>query len=477
MAKVTFRTVTIILFILAFIVPVRASEIIDTIDPLLKAGEFEKAQVKIDQFLAEDPKSVDAYMMLGNLRFYEYMTSVSQIELFSNTDESVFVTGIGSIREATITVPREVGIEVAGHLEKALSIDNSRGDIHKGLSYVFAMALMQEELLSHFKRMKEALPDDGDLPDNMRDYASMLQERGRKDWSLETYGRILDLYPEHAGVLSDVARIYFEEGQMKKAAATIGRALEGTGVDVRVINNSVLILIISGDYDGGLAAMQRMSEMQGDRVYLAYRALMKYAQGDPSWKKDLQTFSKDDSTGQEAVLVAHLLDKGYTGSLEDFTKSDEIVESTWARLFIYRAGMHRFPDRGIPHLNYAIMMSAYKNYDEALPVFARTEELYDTLADDLKEALNLFYAWALQDSGLIHEADVRWKKLLNVETFYASSAAAYFMGKNLYLSGRKDEAMEMFLKISDRASESKYATYARNAVNAINGGRKPAFAK
>jgi tetratricopeptide (TPR) repeat protein len=472
-----FLTALMLLLFFVSFSPVHASEIIDTIDPLLKAGEFEKAQVKIDGFLAEDPKSVDAYMMLGNLRFYEYMSSVPQIELSSNTDESVFVTGIGSIRQATITVPREVGIEVAGHLKTALSLDNSRGDIHKGLSYVFAMALMKDELLSHFLRMKEALPKDEDLPYNMSDYARMLQERGRKDWSLETYGRILELYPGHAGVLSDIAQVYFEEGQMKKAAAAIGRALKGWGVNVRILGSGMLILIISGDHEGGLAAIQRMSDMQGDHVYLVYRGLMKYAEGKQVWRKDLETFAEDNTTGQEAALVAHLLNKEYTGSLEDFMKSDEVVESTWGRLFLYRAGMRRFPDRGAAYMNYAIMMSAYKNYDEALPAFTRAEELFDTLTDDLKEALNLFHAWTLQDSGRTDEADIRWKKILGVETFYASSAAAYFMGKNFYMSGKKDEALEMFLKVSDKASESKYATYARNAVNAINAGREPSFAK
>lgn len=471
------RAVSLILLILTLHVPVHASEIIETIEPLLKAGEFEKARAKIDRYLAEDPKSVDAYMMLGNLRFYEYMSSVPQIELSSNTDESVFVTGIGSIREATVTVPGEVGTEVAGHLERALSLDNTRGDIHRGLAYVFAMALMKDELFSQFRRMKKAFPDDEDLPNDMSRYSGIFKDRGRADWSLETYGRILELFPENAGVLLDVAQVYFGEGQMQKAAAAIGRAMKGTEVNMRILENGMLILIITGDYEGGMTAIQRLSEMQGDHVYLAYRGLMKYAEGKQGWRKDLEAFIENDTTGQEAALVAHFLNKEFTGSLEDFMKSDAVVESTWGRLFIYRAGMRRLPDRGTPYMNYAIMMSAYNNYDEALPAFTRAEELYDTLTDDLKEALNLFHAWTLQDSGRTDEADRRWKKLVGVETFYASSAAAYFMGKNFYISGKKDEALEMFLKISDKASESKYATYARNAVNAINAGREPGFEK
>ena len=471
------RAVSLILLILTLHVPVHASEIIETIEPLLKAEEFEKARAKIDGYLAEDPKSVDAYMMLGNLKFYEYMSSVPQIELVSNTDESVFVTGIGSIREATVTVPGEVGSEVAAYLEKALTLDITRGDIHRGMAYVLAMAMMKDELFSQFRRMKKVLPDDGGLPYDMSGYAGMLKERGRADWSLEAYREILALYPGHPGVLSGAAQIYFEEGQTAKAAAFVSKALSGTDVNVNMLSEGILILLVSGDYSGGLSAARRISELRGDRLYLVYRGLMKYAEGKQGWTKDLETFMKTDATGQEEDLVAHLLSEGYTGSLADFEKSDQAVESVWARLLLYRAGIRHLPDEAVPYMNYGITMSAYKNYPEALAAFARAEELYGTLKDDLKEALNLFYAWTLQDSGRTDDADRRWNKLLEVDTFYTRSAASWFLGRNLYLSGKKGEALEMFLTISDRASESKYATYAKNAVNAINAGRKPAFAK
>jgi len=471
------RTTIVLLIILVSFVPVHASQIIDTIDPLLKAGEFEKAQGMIDGYLADDPKSVDAYMMLGNLKFYEYMSSVPQIELASNMDESVFVTGIGSIREAIVTVPGEVGAEVAGHLEKALSLDSTRGDIHRGLAYVLAMAMMKDELVSHFRRMKKSLPDDDGLPYDMSSYAGMLKDRGRPDWSQEVYGEILSLYPGNAGVLSDSARTYFENGQTVKAAATVSRTLNGNDVNAKILSSGMLILVVAGDYSGGLSAAKLMSQHQGNSIYLVYRGLMKYAQGKQEWRKDLESFMESDTAGQEQALVAHLLNSDYTGSLDYFIKSDQVAESIWSRILLYRAAMLRLPKEAAPYLNYAIIMSAYENYPEALPAFARAQELYGTLTDELKEAFNLFYGWTLQDSGRIDDANRRWKTLLGVDTFYAASAAAWFLGRNLYESGKRDEAFEMFLTISDRASESKYATYARNAVNAINDGREPAFAK
>ena len=94
----------------------------------------------------------------------------------------------------------------------------------------------------------------------------------------------------------------------------------------------MLILVVAGDYSGGLAAAKLMSQHQGNSVYLVYRGLMKYAQGKQEWRKDLESFMESDTIEQEQALVAHLLNSDYTGSLDDFVKSDQVAESIWSRL-------------------------------------------------------------------------------------------------------------------------------------------------
>jgi hypothetical protein len=78
-------------------------------------------------------------------------------------------------------------------------------------------------------------------------------------------------------------------------------------------------------------------------------------------------------------------------------------------------------------------------------------------------------AWVLQDSGQKEEAEKIWPQLVNVQDIYVKSAACWFLGENALEHGDKKMADELFSRVSDHASESKFANYCLNSKNQLEG--------
>ncbi|UCG37709.1 MAG: tetratricopeptide repeat protein [bacterium] len=478
--KVPFFRLALALALVTVLCPAAASaaSLREEIDPMVAQKRFDEAEARLQEVLGQDPGSVDAHMLMGNLTLYRFLDGAGQVEIAANTRESVFEPDIGFIREPLYIVPPDVGRAAAGHYLEALTLDPARGDIHRGLAYTYAMALMKDELLARFPVMFRELPGErSTLMFNMGDYARMLRERGRLDWCLEAYGVVLELYPDHPGVLSDVAGVYALEGQPDKAVATIRKAL---GPDVRdefILGNGIVILTVAGDHAGALAAMERSEEHRKGGSDKVFRALKGLAEGREEWKKALDAYPEKDGSAQEDELARFLLSEQFRGDFEGFSVAEEKAQSPWARLLVYRWGMRAFALRGQPFLYYAVMQAAYGNHAEALEAFAQAEERAATLDVQEKQALSFYQAWSLQDSGRTQKADGKWREMIKSGEFYIASAAAYFLGRNLYTAGRPQEAVSMWETVSDRAGDSKYSTLAFNAILAVKEGRLPAFAR
>lgn len=433
---------------------------------LIQKGKITEARAAVEKYLKKDPDDIDAIMMKGNVILNEYLGGKGVITIAANENESIYDKSIGFISEPVYVVPVEVAEKVAKLWRRCLELDVSRDDIHKGLCYIYSMALMKRELLAHLPRMKAALPGITELYYNMGDYARMFEERDRLDDCLAIYKAILDLYPDVAGLFSDVAGIHFRYGKMDKAKEYMSLAMRKSNPDAMTFENAVLIFTVAGDYKKATEAYKGLSKINGNSDWLLYEALVEYSDGQAGWKGTMKAYLKGNGTnGEGKSFVEFLLSDRNKGDYAGYEKSIELAQTSVYQMLLHKKGMSSFGERFEPRFRYAEMMTFYKNYDEAVKNFKVILSRNAKLKPDEKQQLNFYYAWALEDSGRREDAARIWQDFLNSKNFYEKSVAAYFLGKKSLDRGDKQEALKYFRLVSDKASDSKYATMCWNRMN------------
>jgi tetratricopeptide (TPR) repeat protein len=443
-----------------------ASEAKDVIGGLIDKGDLVAARQKAQEYLAKDPDDIDALMMKGNVILNEYFKGSGAISVSANMDESIYETSIGYIAEPVRVVPRETAEEVAALWKRCLKINPRREDIQMGLCYLYSMALMKEELLDRFPKMKAAIPQVQNLYYNMGDYARMFEQRGRVDDCFEIYKAIVKLYPDVSGVNGDVAALYFRHGKYAEGLPYLETALSLKDADDLVYANGVLIFTIVGEYDKARAAAKGLAKVKKDGAGLLYDGVLDYAQGSGQWKKKLSGLSgRKDIKPEFSSLAAFLISQENKDDIASYKKSVKLAKDSGIQILLHDRARKRFPGSYEPRYNYAEMLVYYKNYHAAIPLFKEILSGTFSMSADDQEAINFHYAWALQDSGSGQDADRIWSGLLTSKIFYVQSAAAYFLGKNALDVGKKKEAIEYFKMFSDKASKSKYATISWNRLN------------
>ena len=139
------------------------NNVIDDVTGLINQGKIEEASERIEWYQKKYPNNVDVLMMKGNVILNQYFFDTPGVSLSVNDNESIYDSSIAFVGEAPNVIPEAVAREVASYWIRCLNIDNSRSDIHKGLCYLYAMALMKDELIAHLPKMKDALRDEAGL--------------------------------------------------------------------------------------------------------------------------------------------------------------------------------------------------------------------------------------------------------------------------------------------------------------------------
>ncbi len=444
--------------------PAFASEVTDKVNPLIEQGHFDEARAKIKEYLAKNPKNVDALMMQGNVILQEYWKREPTLGSYANDNESIYDSSIGFIGERERRVSRDVALQVAALWKRCLAIDNTREDIHKGLAYLYAMALMKQELIQQLGHMKAALPHAKELQYNMGDYARMFNARGRFNDAVDVFREILKLYPNDANVYNDLAALYFLEGHLKEAQRYMAIAVSSAHPDDATYGTAVMIFTMLTDYDRALDASKHLSRLKKDNRWLLYRALLLRSKGEVSWKADLSEFLRQSGNDADDLTLAKLLTNDSKNNFDVYTEVMAKAKKNYQLVLLHRWAMRTFPTRYEPQFKYAEIMNQYRNYDESVPVFKRLAARSD-LDTDKRQTILFHYAWAFQDSGRLAQANALWNELTTSNNFYVKSAAVYFLGKEALRKGDNEQALAYFRRVSDDASKSKYATLAWNKVN------------
>jgi hypothetical protein len=427
--------------------------IAEDIGLLIQAGKMAEAEELTNRYLTEDPTNVDAIVMKGNVLLNKYLLEQQALlSVVPRYDESVYNMGSLELPAAPVTIPKDIAEKTAKLWRAAATLDPSRSDLQFGLCQIYSLALMKDELLAQLPTTKEAAKDQEDLPIHLTAYARNLQERDDFEGAMETYRAIGKLFPNHPGLLSDMAGEYFFAGQLDSARHYIALSMDSKNAGEATLGNAFFFRSLMGDYDGALAAIRRLP----GEGHLLYEGLLKLYRNEKKWEKPLENFLASQPDSMEEAAVRLLLSPGFQLNMDNYLALLEPDLGDGFKILIHQ----KFRETGafLPHFNTAEAYCFNGSYASAAAVFAGMEKQQEDWEQADRENFHFYYAWALHKLGQSEQALAQWQPLLASEDFYKQSAAAWFTGKYHFDKGEKAKAREYFSTAAARPSETKFAT-------------------
>lgn len=440
-------------------------EVAREIGDLIKKGNLDQAEEKVNYYLKQDPKNVDAIMMKGNILLNKNPNMQGDIVIAVNEDESVYESSIGYMSgHENVIVPKDLAQQVADIWKQAIAIDDTRKDIHYGICQVYSIALLPDELISYLPILKRVITDDDKLPYSMCNYARNMKNRNDFNNAIKIYKAVYALYPEESGLLSDIAGEYYQHGDIDSAQYYISVALKKSNLDMISYGNAFFILSVYGQYHKALDAIKIQSKLAKDTEFLLYQGLLEYYENQSNWKKTIQMYLKNAKDKAKITLAEYLVSENYQASMEDYHKLIDLKVNDGYKIIIHHKFINLEPNKFLPSFNYAELLTYSKVYSKAVKEYDKLEKS-NLLSDKFdKEKVAFYHGWALWDLGKKKESIYQWSQLFKSDNFYYKSAAAYFTGKYCLDNGETKKAKEYFGMVSSDASKSKYATYCWNLL-------------
>jgi hypothetical protein len=444
-----------------------SNDVKEVVGRLLADGKVKQASAKIEEYLKKYPNHIDVLMMKGNVVLREQSSKIMVLPVNS---ESIYDPTAGSITPEII--PREVAVKVAGYWNKCLKMDPNRDDILNGLCYLYAQALMKNELIELLPRLKSALRKDKNVAGVMEQYALMLSDRNQYVMCMDVYRAIMKLFPEEASLYSNMASLYCNSNRWSDARKNIGIALQKRHKDPSVYNNAFYIYVVSGYYARALATWTSLNELDHSNKYLFFKALYQYYQDKAEWRQTMKLYLKKADKRKEKLerdFGKFLVSRSNKDDYKSYVKSLKKLAEVDYSLLVHRRAMKKFGTKFLPYYNYGKCLSFLKNYQEANLVFQKAEAKRLAGSSEEKENLDLHYGWSLQASRKTQTANTHWVKLLNSKDFYNKSAACYFYGKNLLTGGKRAEGIKYLKMIAGDGKKSKYEVLSDYQLKRLTG--------
>lgn len=444
------------------------SEVAQDIGNLINQGKLKEAEQRDDYYLKKDPKNVDAIMMKGNIILNRYFAKLGQLTINVNQDESIYSTSIGNIGSVEdIVLPRKTVTEIANLWKRAVKIDDTRDDIHFGICQIYSMGLMVRHLIDYLPTLKRVIKDDQRLPYSMCDYARNMKERGDFKGAMEVYRAVMSLYPHVAGLRSDVAAEYYVHGDADSCMHYISMAIRYPNSDAMTYGNAFFFYSVFGEFTKALDAIKLQSKAAHNEKYLCYEGLLDYYENKPDWKKPLQEYAKVWQDTSTKTLADSLLSQWYTGSPANYNGLTALPVDDGYKILIHLKFMALEPDSFLPHFGYAELLTHSNQYAKAAAEYASMEKAGLVTNRSDSEDVAFYYGWTLWCLKEKTQSLKEWAQLLNSDDFYYKSAAAYFSGEYYLEKQDKSRARKFFELVSDKANQSKYATYCWNSLNSL----------
>ena len=438
--------------------------IINTVTVCIAEGRFNDAEKYLDSLLKENPNSIDAMMMKGNVLLNYSIMQTPPMNLITPDDESVYSQDIASLKNPTVLIPREKALKIEQLWKRCIQIDSGRLDIREGLCTLYGMADMKKELIAYMPVIAKAGREKGNgFVYALMQYAQLLSERGDKEGAYETYKKIAPLYPSMTSVWCQLATAYSANGDLVNAKLYADKSFVMPTPDIAACGDALDLYSVLGDYTKALSIMKVASHDSTFIVYPFYDGIYRYAHHDSTWRKKILEYVRQfpiapDSdilyTASKYMLAAEFRDDYY-----DFAKLLTFSNSDFYTGLIAERAMHDYKDSILPYMAEAELMVLGHNYTKANTIYASLEKM--KLDPQVENEYKLQYAYSLYCNGAYMKALSKWEDLNQVTDPAFFAVTNYFMGECYLKIGNKSKATSYFQTLVSSTDESKYSYLAK----------------
>ncbi len=436
------------------------TNIVAEVQVLLQPNTIQQAEDKINEFLKKDSLNVDGLMMKGNVIFTKYGYSAPSILLVGTLDESIFETSIGSLGENKLMPDEATANDITKYFLKAVSIDKTREDIHLGICYIYSISVMTERLIQYLPVLKDNCKNKTNLPYTMGEYANNLIARNRFEDGMKVYQKIAELFPDNGGIMSDISGQYRLHGDLDKAKEYIEMAMKRKENDEMTFANAFANYNDLGDYKNALEALKIKCQIQRNKDYLLYQALLQFKDG-KEFKNTLAEFLKTPSTDTPSIRLAEKM-KVCKFAFDSYDSITRMEMPDAYKMLLYQYFVTKFPNEFTPSFSYGDILNYHQVYPKAIKIFKAMHP--EKLDKEKAEAANFGLAWGYYKTKNFEEANKLWEGFLTSTNFYYKSAAAYFLGTYYQNKNQAEKANTYFKLVADKANESKYANFCANLM-------------
>lgn len=435
------------------------------IDSLIKNQKYDLANEKLDNLLKQNPDNVDALMLKGILIFSQDSLNVKLNSPWKSMD-SIYDPNPEeeSIESAHIT--KETAMKVSSYFLKALKVDPARMNVQYGLCFALAKGGLTDDLIARFPELKKYAKPEDYAQFSMSEYAKIIARHASVNEAMRVFDEIVKLYPDDGNVLSEIAIMYFENGQLNQSMKYVYLAEKKGHLDKSMLASFMLLHSIKGEYNATIKNASILSKLDHNQDKLLYRALKKRLDNKPGWEKILQKYLAHTKGKTDlSFFASSVLKLSESDRLEDFLDSFQFRIPAPLLVLNYEWGLKKYPNQFKLILEYADFLTYYYSYEKAIQLYRKIVDQKLIKNSAQEEDFNFYYAWALHRSGQVLKAQQYWKRLLDSSSFYKKSAASYFLGSYFFHKKDYPEARKYFSLVKDYPDKSKYAGFCQTMFN------------
>ena len=437
------------------------STIVSTATEFITHNQFAKADRYLDSILKQNPKTVDALMMKGNVLLNQAWGSGAKSHFNTERAESIFDSSAIDETFFIPIIPIDTSEKIDRYWKQCLQIEPSRTDIKKGLCSLYSLSLRTTELERQLIQMQGTITESEDNAYLYAEYARNLKIRGRFDDAMQVYALIANMFPDLAGIRCDMANEYFYAGDFNKALAYLDSTLSKKEVDQTSFINAAALYSTMGFYDQAYNTFKRYSDKDTLIEADFYKGLLMFANMDSGYYNQLRLFL-DHATPQSYYDEMQLAEKLLPYGRAPFELDDCLALATnekiarYYRVLILQRGVRQFRGECLPLFLLGSFDCTIKNYGAAVQLLEPADDCR-LMSNDQMERWMLTTGFAWYKKGDVQKAGFYFQKLFGSKNGFTQQAAKYFVAKGDWENGKKEDGKKLFAEVAASKAPTKYS--------------------
>jgi len=425
---------------------------------MLKERNYAAASKYLDSVLRKNSKDIDALMMKGNVLLNSALENMPPSGRIPYNAGSIFSKSIGA--EVPPVLPADTVKAIEHYWLQCLKLDTTRNDIRKGLCTIYAMALMQLKLKAAIADLvKHENNKDEEFPYKLTEYARRFKERNDFDGAMEMYKYIATLFPEVAGLRSDIAGEYFYNGYPNKALIWLDSTYNFKTVDETSFLNGAFIYSELGYFDDAqnvLNTYSRIYQRKMDQFYFGLRLFADVSTGVSNTLSgfissvDTQAYYTEVTTARKVLACADTLTYDKFKELA----ADKDIPDYYKVLLLSR-GIKQFADSCEPYMVYGVFQAGIQNFSAAQQ-FLDEGERCSNVPVAQREYWQLVYAYTLFKLNDNAKALQYFQQLYNSDNAFYRQAARYYTIPLLTQYNRSDVIKKLMDELVSDTPSTKF---------------------